>query len=61
MVYGRFEAGGEVSEELSLPALRQVPALAGMALRKRGSRPSVQPVSPQEFKTVLALAEIDES
>jgi len=47
--------------ELSLPALRQVPALAGMALLQRGSRLSVQPVSPQEFNTVLALAEADES
>ncbi len=47
--------------ELSLPELRQVSQLAGMALLQRGSRLSVQPVSPQEFKTVLALAEVDES
>ena len=48
------------SRELSLPELRQVSQLAGMTLLQRGSRLSVQPVSPQEFKTVLALAEAEE-
>ncbi len=48
------------SRELPLPELRQVSQLAGMTLLQRGSRLSVQPVSPQEFKTVLALADADE-
>lgn len=43
--------------ELGLPELRQVSQLAGMTLLQRGSRLSVQPVSPQEFKTVLRLAQ----
>lgn len=47
-------------KELSLPELRQVTQLAGMTLLQRGSRLSVQPVSPREFKTVLALAEVDD-
>lgn len=42
---------------LPLPELRQVSQLSGMELLRRGSRLSVQPVSPQQFKTVLRLAE----
>lgn len=42
---------------LPLPELRQVSQLSGMTLLQRGSRLSVQPVSPQEFRTVLALAQ----
>ncbi len=41
---------------LALDELRTVPELAGMELLRRGSRLSVQPVSPAEFTTVIALA-----
>jgi predicted RNA-binding protein with PUA-like domain len=40
---------------LDLPTLRTVPALAGMELLRRGSRLSVQPVRPAEWKAILAL------
>jgi predicted RNA-binding protein with PUA-like domain len=39
-------------QPLSLPELRELPALSKMALLQRGSRLSVQPVSPNEFKTI---------
>lgn len=42
---------------LPLGLLRTVPELAGMELLRKGSRLSVQPVSPEEFEAVLALAE----
>ncbi len=45
------------AQPLPLPELREVSQLSGMELLRRGSRLSVQPVSPQQFKTVLALAE----
>jgi predicted RNA-binding protein with PUA-like domain len=35
--------------------LKTVPELAGMMLLKRGSRLSVQPVTPADWRTVLAL------
>jgi predicted RNA-binding protein with PUA-like domain len=44
------------SREVPLDELRQVKALAGMELLRRGSRLSVQPVTPAEFRTVTALA-----
>ena len=47
----------KLARPLPLPELRQIPQLSGMELLRRGSRLSVQSVSPQEFKTVLALAE----
>ena len=40
---------------VSLDEMRGVPALAEMALFKR-SRLSVQPVSPEQFKTIVGLA-----
>lgn len=43
-------------EPLPLDTLRGVPALAHMELLRKGSRLSVQPVTKQEFETVLALA-----
>lgn len=41
---------------LSLDALREVPALESMELLRRGSRLSVQPVSPEQWKTIVKLA-----
>jgi predicted RNA-binding protein with PUA-like domain len=43
-------------EPLALPLLRQVPGLKRMELLRKGSRLSVQPVTPAEFETVLGLA-----
>ena len=42
---------------LPLARLRATPALAGMALLQRGSRLSITPVTPEEWRTVLALLE----
>ena len=44
------------SRPLSLDSLRKQPGLKKMELLRRGSRLSVQPVRPQEWKIVLALA-----
>jgi predicted RNA-binding protein with PUA-like domain len=38
-----------------LAALRAEPRLAGMVLLRRGSRLSVQPVTPAEFRIVLSM------
>lgn len=43
--------------EIPLYELRQHSQLGGMVLLQRGSRLSVQPVSPNEFKSILKLAE----
>ncbi len=40
---------------VSLAELRAEPRLAGMVLLRKGSRLSVQPVSPAEWRVVLAL------
>ncbi len=45
-----------VDPPLELPRLREVPELVGMELLRKGSRLSIQPVSENEWKTVLALA-----
>lgn len=42
--------------ELSLPELKATPQLDGMVLLQRGSRLSVQPVSPEHFKAIKKLA-----
>ncbi len=42
---------------IPLAELRTVPALRSMELLKRGSRLSVQPVTPGEFEAVVALAD----
>ncbi len=44
------------SDVLPLEQLRQNADLAGMVLLQKGSRLSVQPVSPEHFKAVLAQA-----
>ena len=41
---------------VSLSQLKDVPALAGMEVVRKGSRLSVSPVSPAEWQAVLALA-----
>ena len=38
-----------------LPVLRDTPALSDMVLLRKGSRLSVQPVTPDEWKTIVAL------
>ena len=55
MVDIKFEA--KFDQPLSLKMLRCEKALAGMELLKRGSRLSVQPVTPKEFQAVLQLAD----
>ena len=42
--------------EVPLDELRSVKSLAGMDLLRRGSRLSVTPVTPAEFRTILKLA-----
>jgi predicted RNA-binding protein with PUA-like domain len=44
------------SREISLEELRDVKALAGMELLRRGSRLSVHPVTPAQFRTIQSLA-----
>jgi predicted RNA-binding protein with PUA-like domain len=44
------------SREISLEELRDVKALAGMELLSRGSRLSVHPVTPAQFRTIQSLA-----
>jgi predicted RNA-binding protein with PUA-like domain len=40
---------------VTLADLRQVKALAGMELLKRGSRLSIQPVTTSQFETILKM------
>jgi predicted RNA-binding protein with PUA-like domain len=44
------------SRPLSLDQLRKEPTLKNMVLLRKGSRLSVQPVSPLEWKHILSLA-----
>lgn len=46
-----------IEPPLTLPRLREVAALSGMELLRKGSRLSVQPVRPEEWEAVLALAD----
>ncbi len=41
--------------DVSLDDMRTIPALHDMVLLRRGSRLSVQPVSPEEWKAIVAL------
>lgn len=45
---------------LPRPALKAVPALAGMMLLRRGARLSVQPVTAAEWRTILRLGGVEE-
>ncbi len=42
---------------IGLPTLRTIPELASMELLRKGSRLSVQPVSPSEWKAILRFAD----
>jgi predicted RNA-binding protein with PUA-like domain len=44
-----------LSPLITLDELRSMPALDGMELLRRGSRLSVQPVSAEHWKTILAI------
>ncbi len=54
MVDIHFES--KFKRPLSLAMLREVPGLEKMELLRKGSRLSVQPVSKEEFKIILALS-----
>jgi predicted RNA-binding protein with PUA-like domain len=45
-----------IEPPLVLPTLSRIPELAGMELLRKGSRLSVQPVTPDQWETILALA-----
>jgi predicted RNA-binding protein with PUA-like domain len=45
-----------VDPPLALPSLRAVPELAAMELLRKGSRLSIQPVTPDEWAAVMKLA-----
>jgi predicted RNA-binding protein with PUA-like domain len=53
------EAVRELPRFLPLAELRATPALSGMLLLRRGQRLSIQPVTPEEWLAVLALAGLD--
>ena len=42
---------------IGLAELRSIPPLAGMGVLQKGSRLSITPVSPQEWETIVALAD----
>jgi predicted RNA-binding protein with PUA-like domain len=44
---------------VSLPELREAPALAGMVLLQKGSRLSVQPVTPGEWRVILQMGGLE--
>jgi predicted RNA-binding protein with PUA-like domain len=43
------------AQPVALPELRQTPALGDMVLLRKGSRLSVQPVAPDEWKLIVAM------
>jgi predicted RNA-binding protein with PUA-like domain len=45
-----------IDPPLELPLLRTVPALQGMELLRKGSRLSIQRVTPAEWEAIVALA-----
>jgi predicted RNA-binding protein with PUA-like domain len=51
----KFEA--KFGRPVTLTELRGVPALADMVLLRKGSRLSVQPVTPAEWKAILKLGQ----
>jgi predicted RNA-binding protein with PUA-like domain len=46
-----------IDPPLGLPMLRTVPALAKMELLRKGSRLSIQPVTPEEWSVIEALSQ----
>jgi predicted RNA-binding protein with PUA-like domain len=47
-----------IDPPIPLPRLREVKALGGMELLRKGSRLSVQPVTPAEWAAIMGLASI---
>jgi predicted RNA-binding protein with PUA-like domain len=47
-----------IDPPLGLPQLKEVPELAGMELLRKGSRLSIQPVTPSEWDAIMKLAGI---
>ncbi len=47
-------------EPVTLPRLKATSGLAGMELLRKGSRLSIQPVTPAEWRVVLGLAGVNE-
>jgi predicted RNA-binding protein with PUA-like domain len=52
----RIRAIRPLDSPLTLARLRQEPSLAEMELLRKGSRLSIQPIRPAEWKTLLKLA-----
>ena len=50
----------DLSQPLSRDALRQHPLLSGMGVLRKGNRLSVQPVTAEEWQTILALSGIED-
>lgn len=46
-----------IEPPLTLPYLRTIAELSGMELLRKGSRLSIQPVTPAEWQTILRLAD----
>jgi predicted RNA-binding protein with PUA-like domain len=44
-----------LAREVTLPGMREIPALKEMMLLRKGSRLSIQPVSPAEWSMILRL------
>jgi len=53
----KIRADRPIDPPLSLPRLRGVAALADMELLRKGSLLSIQPVRPEEWRAILALAD----
>ena len=51
-----IQAVRKLNPPLTLPQLREIPELAGMELLRKGSRLSVQPVTPSEWKIITNIA-----
>lgn len=51
---------GDIPRPVTLAEMRAEPRLAYMPLLQKGQRLSVQPVSPQEWETILSLARAPE-
>ena len=54
------QAVRKLPQMLTLDQLREIPELMGMMLLRKGSRLSVQPVTPEEWAVGLQVAGIDE-
>lgn len=52
------EARAAFAEPIPLKILREHPGLQNMALLQRGQRLSIQPVRPEEWKTICGLSQL---